>query len=247
MIFTLAAKEARTLYGSPFAWIVLAVLQVILARLFLLRVDDFLRAQPQLALYANAPGVTEAIGSYLFSSAATVLLMATPFFTMRLVAGERRNQTLTFLISAPVSMTEIVLGKFLGLMSFLLTIVLLILAMALSLYAGAPIDLGLIASNLLGLALLAGCYAALGLYLSCLTRHAILAGIGTLGALLALWILHLTATDPGSPLIALSLLKHFESLSAGLIDTFDLAYFVLFIATFLMLAIRRLDGDRLRG
>lgn len=247
MILTLAAKEARAFYGSPFAWTVLAILQVILARLFLLRTDDFLLAQSQLALYANAPGVTEAVGVYLFSLAATVLLTTTPFLTMRLIAGERRDQTMAFLVSAPISMTEIVLGKFLGLMSFLLTVIGLILAMALSLYAGAPLDLKLILCNLLGLVLITGCYAALGLYLSCLTRHAILAGIGTLIALLALWLLHLTASGPDSPLLALSLLSHFENLNAGLIDTFDLAYFLLFIATFLALAIRRLDGERLRG
>lgn len=247
MIFTIASKEAKTLFGSPVAWIALAVLQLVLARLFLVRVDDFLRAQSELALYANAPGVTEAVGAYLFSLAATVLLMATPFFTMRLIADERRNQTLTFLVSAPVSMTEIVLGKFFGLMAFLLLVIGLILAMALSLYAGAPLDLNLILANLLGLVLLTGCYAALGLFLSCLTQHAILAGIGALGALLGLWILHLTASDPDSPLFALSILKRFENLNAGLIDTFDVAYFALFIVTFLTLAIRRLDGERLRG
>ena len=57
----------------------------------------------------------------------------------------------------------------------------------------------------------------------------------------------IAADDGGSIMRTLSLLKHYESFNRGLIDTFDLAYFSLFILTFLVLAIRRLDGERLRG
>jgi ABC-2 type transport system permease protein len=44
----------------------------------------------------------------------------------------------------------------------------------------------------------------------------------------------------------MSILKHFQSLQTGLINTTDLSYFVLFTATFLLLSIRRLDNDRLQ-
>ena len=66
------------------------------------------------------PGATEIVIAPLFSAAAVVLLMATPMLAMRSIAEERRNRTMTLLISAPVSMTQIVLGKFLGLSAFLL-------------------------------------------------------------------------------------------------------------------------------
>ena len=55
------------------------------------------------------------------------------------------------------------------------------------------------------------------------------------------------AGDPSNTMAQLSLMKHFQSFAGGLIDSADIAYFILFIATFLILTIRRLDADRLRG
>ncbi|MBZ0092300.1 MAG: ABC transporter permease subunit [Sulfuricellaceae bacterium] len=247
MILTLAAKELKGLFGTPLAWSVLAVLQAVLAYIFLAQIDSFLAVQPQLEQLANPPGITEYIVAPLFASAAVILLMATPLLSMRLIAEERRNRTLSLLLSAPLSMTEIVLGKFFGLLLFLALIIGLALAMALGLYAGGSIDLGLLAANLLGLLLLASCFAALGLYFSTLTDSPSVAGIASLGASLGLWVINMAAADPDSLLHYFSLLKHFESFNRGLIDSGDGAFFLLFSAVFLVFSIRRLDGERLRG
>ena len=245
MIFTIAAKELKTLFASPLAWIILAVLQCLLAWFFLGQVDAFLAVQPQLAALANPPGVTELIVTPLFGIAAMILLMVVPPLSMRLIAEERRNQTMALLLSAPVSITEIVLGKFLGLMAFLALFIGLTTLMSFSLYGGATLDLGLLAGNILGLVLLAASFAALGLYISSLTAHPIVAAIGTLGAFLGLWVVDISARDPDSLLHYLSLLKHFESFNRGVIATADAAYFTLFTVLFLVLAVRRLDRDRL--
>jgi ABC-2 type transport system permease protein len=183
----------------------------------------------------------------LFGIAALVLLMATPLLSMRLIAGERRDRTLTFLFSAPLSLTEIVLGKFLGLLAFLAAVAALPALMALSLYAGGALDFGLVLANLLGLLLLAAAFAALGLFLSSLTSSPTLAGISSLGAFLGLWVVNMAVTDPNSALHTLSLLKHFESFNRGLVDSADMAYFLVFTATFLAFTVRRLDNQRLGG
>ena len=173
--------------------------------------------------------------------------MATPLLTMRLIAEERRNHTMTLLTSAPISMTDIVLGKFLGLMIFFCGVIFLVMVLSLSLLMGGTLDAGLLLSNAVGLLLICACFAALGLYISSLTAQPAVAAAGTLGVLLGLWVMDIAADDGGSIMRTLSLLKHYESFNRGLIDTFDLAYFSLFIITFLVLAIRRLDGERLRG
>ncbi|MCE5181224.1 MAG: ABC transporter permease [Betaproteobacteria bacterium] len=247
MITTIAAKELRAQFCAPMAWIILAVLELVLAWFFLNQIDAFLAVQTQLASYANPPGVTELIVAPLFGNAAMILLMAVPLLSMRLIAGERRAKTLTLLLGAPVSITEIVLGKFVGLMVFLILFIGLATLMSLSLYAGATLDLGLLASNVIGLVLLAASFAALGLFISSLTAHPIIAGIGSLGAFLGLWIVNLSAHEPDSWLHILSLLKHFESFNRGVIASADVAFFVLFTAAFLVLAVRRLDADRLQG
>src|SRR5688572_2847784 len=123
MIFTIAGKELKTLFASPLAWVVLCVAQIAIGYAFLRRLDDFMQLQPQLASLANPPGATELVAAPVFAIVATLLLFAVPVLAMRLIAEERRNQTMVLLMSAPVSMTEIVLGKFFGLLAFLLAIV----------------------------------------------------------------------------------------------------------------------------
>ena len=247
MIFTIACKELKTLFASSLAWTLLALVQLVLGWVFMGRLDAFLEIQSQLVQIANPPGVTEIIVAPVFAMAAAVLLMATPLLTMRLIAEERRNHTMTLLTSAPISMTDIVLGKFLGLMIFFCGVILLVMVLSLSLLMGGTLDVGLLLSNAVGLLLICACFAALGLYISSLTAQPAVAAAGTLGVLLGLWVMDIAADDGGSIMRTLSLLKHYESFNRGLVDTFDLAYFSLFIITFLVLAIRRLDGERLRG
>lgn len=247
MILVIAAKDLKTLFSSPLAWIILAILNLITAYLFLTQIDGFLAIQAQLSQLANPPGITEIIVTPLFGSTAIILMLVIPILSMRLLSEEKRHRTLTLLISAPVSMTEIVLGKFLGLMAFIAIVIALLALMGLSLYTGGTIDLGLLLSNILGITLLTASFAALGLYISSLTAHPMIAAIGGLGALLGLWIINLAATEPNSVLHVLSLLKHFESFNRGLINTADIAFYALFTATFLVLAIRRLDQERLRS
>ena len=247
MIFTIACKELKTLFASSLAWTLLALVQLVLGWVFMGRFDAFLEIQSQLVQIANPPGVTEIIVAPVFAMAAAVLLMATPLLTMRLIAEERRNHTMTLLTSAPISMTDIVLGKFFGLMIFFCSVILLVMVLSLSLLMGGSLDAGLLLSNAAGLLLICACFAALGLYISSLTDQPAVAAAGTLGALLGLWVMDIAVDDGGSIMRTLSLLKHYESFNRGLIDTFDLAYFSLFILTFLVLAIRRLDGERLRG
>lgn len=247
MIWTIVTKELRTLFASPLAWVVLAFLQIILAWIFLTRVDYFLTIQAQLARVPNAPGLTEIVVVPMSGIASIVLLMSVPLLTMRLVAEERRNQTMAMLMSAPISMTQIVLGKFLATLAFLAIVGGLIALMGLSLLLGGKLDLGLIATNLLGLLLLTGSFAAIGLFVSCLTTHPVVAAIGTLAAFLVLWLANIAASDPDSPLHLLSPLKHFENFMNGSIAVTDLIYFALLTATFLILSIRRLDADRLRA
>ncbi len=241
MILTLAAREIRALFATPLAWIVLAILQAILAWIFLARLDAFLGVQAQLQNVLNPPGVTEWIAAPLYSAASMIFMMIIPLLTMRLVADERRNQTLPLLLSAPISPAQIILGKFLGLMAFLLAGVFLVLLMSLSLLAGGKLDFGLLIANATGLILLAASFSAIGLYISCLTKHPFLAGIGGIGALLALWAVSFSGGS-GSFFLAISPASHFESFNQGLFDTGDIAYFLLCIALFLTLSVWTLEG-----
>lgn len=247
MIRLIAWRELRSLFAMPSSWFVLAVLQFILAWFFLAQLQAFLDIQPQLAQLANPPGVTATIAATLCNTVALLLMMLVPMFTMRLIAEERRNQTLALLMSAPLSSRQIVLGKFLGLWAFL---AMLIAATALMLYTlalGTHLDNGLLLSNLAGLLLLTASYVALGLYVSSLTNQPIIAAIGALAVLVGLWLADIGAAAENSPWHTLSPLNHFQNFNAGLLDSGDAAFFVLFTGFFLLLAMRRVHNNRIYG
>jgi len=242
MIALIARRELRSLFSMPSTWFVFAALQFILAWFFLARLDAFLQIQPQLAQLANPPGATTMVAAPMFSTVALLLMILVPVFTMRLIAEERRNQTLALLLSSPISGRHIVLGKFLGLMVFLALLMAGVPLMLYTLVLGTNIDHGLMLSNLLGLLLLVSSYVALGLYISALTGQPIIAAIGALAVLLGLWIADIGATAEDSPWHLVSPLHHFQNFNSGLLDTSDAAFFVLFTAFFLVLTIKRLNN-----
>ena len=171
MIGAIAYRELRSLFVSPLAWIVLAVVQLVLGWLFVIYVWNFEELKPQLSALPSAPGISVMVVAPLLKTASIVLLLVAPVLTMRLVSGERRDATLALLMSAPLSMAELVLGKFLGIMAFFSFLLLLIALLPLSLLTGAALDLGMVAAGLLGLLLLCSSFAAAGLYMSTLDEQ----------------------------------------------------------------------------
>jgi ABC-2 type transport system permease protein len=256
MIFTIAAKELKGLFSSALAWMVLTAVQLIAGYAFLKRLDDFLQIQPQLVQLASPPGVTEIVVGPLFATTAIMLLFAVPLLGMRSIAEERRNQTMVFLTSAPVSMTQIVLGKFLGLFAFIALVVTLITAMPLTLALSTSLDYGHIASLFAGVLLIAAGFAAVSLYISSLTTQPMGAAFGAFAALLLMVFMGEAAGDglrsrgwhlPAALAQVFSPLKNFEPLGKGVIDSFAITCSLLLIVLFIVLAVRRLDARRLRG
>lgn len=242
----LAKNELYRLFLSPLAWIILALTQLILAYLFLTHIDYFIQIQVKISAIPGAPGVTELIAIPLLNNAATILLLISPLITMRLIAEERRNESLPLLLSAPLSIYEIVLGKYLGTFCFMLILLALISLMPLSLSIGANLDFGLLAAGLLGLTLLLASFTAIGLFLSSLTKQPTIAAMTTFATLFLLWIIDWAGQTASSNLFSwLSLLRHYQSLLQGDVNSSDIAYYLILIVTFLVLTIRQLDSQRL--
>jgi ABC-2 type transport system permease protein len=248
MIWVIARRELGAMFLSPVAWISLAVVQTILGYMFLTNLDSFFMLQPQLLQLANTPGVTDIVITPLMQVAAIILLMVMPLMTARSIAEEKRNRTLSLLISSPLGMSEIVLGKYLGLFLFNTILVSLLMLMPLSLYLGTSPDGGKLLSIYLGMLLLLGAFSAIGLYLSSLTENQTIAAIASFGVLLMLWIIDWigASLDNGQSVLAyLSLLQHHQSMLEGIFKTSDIAYYLLLITGFLGLTIRQLDRERL--
>lgn len=250
-MLVIAGRELRGLFLSPLAWTVLAVVQAILAYVFLIQIENFLQWQPRLPSIPNAPGMTALVVAPLFKTAGSLLMVIAPLLTMRLISEEIRSGTFTLLLSAPRSISEIVLGKFIAILSFFGIAVLLVLIMPLLLLLGGSLDMGLLAACVLALVLLLASFSAAGLYMSSLTPQPIVAAVSTFGLLFLLWILDWAGTAGDARASALfsylSISNHANALLRGVFDTRDIAYFLLFIGSFLALTVKRLDSLRLQG
>ncbi len=248
MIISIARKELKSMFASPMGWVILALLMFAFGTYYLNGVNNYFEVMSGAIRPAERVGVTQFVGQGVYGLASFIMLFAVPLLSMRLISEERRNQTLPFLFSAPLSIIEIVVGKFVGLVTFLSILILYIAVMLSTLNLWSDIDFGYIVANSIGLFLLLASFSALGLYFSSLTSQPVVAAIFSFIALFVLMILdRFFAGDPSSIMAQLSFMKHFQSFSGGLIDTADIVYFLLFILTFLILTIRRLDADRLRG
>ena len=250
MIVTVALHELRRLMLSPLAWVILALIQFITALQFLDSVEDFMLNQPRLLAMDNPPGVSDWVVAPLFADVAFITLMVIPIISMRSLSAERREKTLSLLMSSPISMTEIVLGKYLGMMLFLAIMVGMISLMPQALWFGTELDTGKLLAGSLGLFLMLSAFAAAGLFISSLTQSPAVAAVGSFFLLFGLWLMFWISSG-GDQLKGvveyISLLHHFVPLLQGSINSADVVYFLLFATLFLVLTIRRLDTQRLQG
>jgi ABC-2 type transport system permease protein len=237
MIFTIAWRELRNLFISPLAWSILALVQLVQGLIFYRLLQSY---QHQPSTDTTLGGATYHVAALSLGSASYAALLIVPLLTMFLVSGERRQKSLPLLMSAPLSATEIVLGKYLGVLCFIGIMAVLLLLMPLSLAGNTTLDYGLLAASILGLLMLLASYAALGLLMSCLATTPALAALGSITMLLLLWLLEMLAATGipwlDSTLAYLSIFQHLEPMLRGQVDTADLAYFIIFITGCIMLS-----------
>ncbi len=249
MILSIALRELRSLFMSPVAWIILAILQALLAWKFLAYIDLFFSLQPQLIKIQNAPGVTDLVVAPLFDFSKVLLLIICPLITMRLISEEKQNGSLQLLLSSPISMTEIILGKYLAAVLFFSISILMISLMPLSLSFSTSLDYGKFLSGVLGLFLNVVAFLALGLYMSTLTRQPTIAAASTFGLLIMFWIINIAGNTDGTGenfFNYISMTQHSTQMLRGIVYGSDLAYFILFSLGFIILSIRQLDAQRLQ-
>lgn len=243
-VLSIARHEARRIFVSPLAWSVLAVIQFILGMVFWLTLMQMASTPGMLN---DTAGVADYIGGSVYGFSSVLLLLVIPLLTMRSFAEDKKSGSLTLLTSAPVSLIEVVLGKYLGLCVFFFAVLLLLAAMPLSLSLGTTLDYGRIAAGLLGMWLMMMAFGAAGLFMSTLTKEPVIAAVGGFGLLLVVWLMEALAYGGGmfaDVFRHLSLIGHFEKLRRGVFATDDLAYYLLFTALFLWLAVQRLDLER---
>ena len=129
----------------------------------------------------------EASLRYMLHNAAVTMLLIAPALTMRLVAEERRSGTIELLMTAPVTDTQVVIGKYLGSLVFFLSMLVLSLQYPIILMRLGSPEMGPMFTGFLGMFLLGAAFLAIGLVASSLTKNQIVAAIGAFAVMLLLW------------------------------------------------------------
>lgn len=248
MILVIARKELRSLFATPMGWLVLAIFQAVVGTYYSLSFNQYFEMMQSAQWQLQRIGLTQFMTEGVFGVAAVLLLFVVPLVSMKLVSEERKNQTMALLLSAPLSMTELILGKLLGIVSYLSLLILSMMVMISMLLPWAEIDLPYLLTNALGLWLLMAACSALGLFVSCLTATPILAAFCSL-SLLSVWLLlDKFFSDSNQALFHdFSLMQHYRQFAQGMLNSYDILFFTLFTLFFVVLAVRRLHADRLYG
>jgi len=251
-IWTIARRDFRAYFTSPVAYIVIALILLISGFMFQNILAGFVQQQMMAKQFhmAKPTPLTDGIILPLFGSINTVFLFLFPMITMRLVAEERRNETLPLIFTAPIRLIDFILGKFLSSVMFVGVILALTLVYPGLLAFYGNLEIGPIVGTYVGTLLMISCYLAMGLLFSSMTDNQLVAGALTFGASLMLWIINWAAqsadSTTGAILNYVSLVNHYSSFSQGLISSSDVIFYLSFISVGLFLTHRVLDSLRWR-
>ena len=231
----IAWKEAKTYFASPMAYIIIAVYAGLAAYYFVTSISGVL------------PEAT--VRGFLIPSTLIFALLS-PIITMRMLAEEQKLGTLELLMTAPIRDYEIVLGKFIAAMATLISILIpTIYLVLLLIWFGTP-DIGPILSAYLGIILFGMAALSVGLFASSLSANQIVAASLAVGILLMLSVIDLASNYVGGIFVELvlqiSITRHFEDFSRGVVDTHDLVFYIIFTAFLLFLTVRSLESRRWR-
>ncbi|MBI1368205.1 MAG: ABC transporter permease subunit [Planctomycetes bacterium] len=235
----IARRELSSFFFSPIAYVVMAVFALLSGLFFL--------AAPNGSFAPGEPAQMR----HAFFWLVWVLIAIVPAISMRLVSEELRMGTIEPLMTSPISDVEVILGKWLGGLSFF--VVLLVptfVFVALLAIWGKP-DYGPIFTGYLGMLLVGGLYMAIGTLASVLTRNQIIAFLLTVFLILLLTVV--TYFVPSylpvrfaEAVLYVNVNEQYGAFSKGLIDTSNFVFFLSGIALFLVLAVKALESRKWR-
>lgn len=235
-------REIKSFFGSPIGYLVIAIF-LILNGLFLWIFDG----------EYNILNSGFADLSPFFTISPWILIFLIPAVTMRSFSDEMKQGTLELLLTKPLSIWQIVNGKFFG---AVLLIVIAIIPTFIYVYVisslGMPegnIDMGSTIGSYFGLLFLISGYSAIGIFTSTLSDNQIVAFL--LAVFLCFFFYfgfdgiatYLPSIE--NFISNLGMNSHFKSMSLGVIDTRDLMYFVSITILFLSLTVFKLKSLKL--
>ena len=246
-VWAIATRELKSLLGSPVGWCVLGGFWLIAGVMWSLSVFGYAATVANQVYDPYAVQQLTFMGSLVgpwLGNLAVVLVLVAPVVSMRSLAEERRSGTLELLKTSPVRASELVVGKYLGVLAF----------MGLLLFGTLHAPVGLLmlaepawqplAGGYVSLCMLSALLAAIGLFCSSMTESQLLAASMTFAVGLTAYLVGLF--DPvhvDSWHVQMSIYTHIESGFRGAIRYSDAVYFLALTMTFLVASWQRMEND----
>lgn len=262
-VFTIFWKEFKSYFISPVGYVVLTGFTALSGFLFyqimgvFIRITSLMRGYMVKGQVVREWTLVEDVMEPLYKDLGMFLIIMVPAVTMRLFAEEKKLRTEELLLTSPVRMGSVVLGKYLAALALLFLMlvpagVYLIIILAF----GTETDVGPLISGYGGLFFIAFSLAAIGVFASTLTENQIIAffvcvvlslfffSVGLAGNSVQTITLFDQKINFGELLRQLSLMYHYGNFVKGMINTIDIYYFTALIVFFLFLS--RFSAERAR-
>lgn len=187
--------------------------------------------------------------SGVFGNMFMILVFLIPVLTMKLLSEEKKQKTDQCLFTAPVSLTGIVMGKFLAAFTVFGISLMFILLYAVVMSVFSPVTWAAVFGNLIGLLLLGGTFIAAGLFVSSLTESQVVAAIGGFILIMGMYLIELLAQTISNQtvqniIMKLSFYSKYTEFSSGIFSFPDAFYFLSAAAVFIFLTIKMLEKKR---
>ena len=226
-------KELRSYFCSPLGYVFIAVFALVTALFFF--------------IYNLVQGIGDI--SYVFSHIMLLLVLIIPVLTMRSFAEEKNKKTDQLLLTCPISVGEIVIGKTLA------AYVVFALALALTLIYPLIISFytetawATVMCNYLGFFLMGAAFISVGIFISSLTENLLISAVASFGALFALYLMDWVSGSVQNPVIAavanaISVTARYTDFSMGIINISHVIYYLSFIAIFAVLTVTNIEKRR---
>lgn len=252
-IWSLMKKEIRAYFSSPIAYVVIAGFLLLVGYFFYSLVWWFNSQAMQMAqnpYYAQQININEMVFSPLFHNMSIILILVAPLLTMRLLAEEKKNGTDELLYTSPLSVGQIILGKYFAALVMLAAMLGLTALLSIFAFAFGNPEVAPWLTGYLGLFLMGATFIAIGLFFSSLTENQIVAAFLTFVTLLLFLVLNWAASSGSgtwqSVLGYLSFSQHFDDMTRGILDTKDVVYYLSFSFFGLFLAHSVIQSRRWR-
>ncbi len=255
-IWAFLLKEMQLYFQSATAYVVATAFLVLSGFFFYTQLTDFAQMLSYYQYYQQNPmvlqqlNVNDFVVGPLFNNINVILLLVIPLITMRSFAEEKKLGTEELILTSPVSVNQVVIGKFLAAMAFYICLLALTSHFPLILYKMSTPDTGKVLSGYLGLLLIGGTFISFGLFTSSLTSNQVVAAIFSFAVLLLFWIVGWLAESVQAPfgdiLAYVSVTEHFNSFLEGVIRLEDVVFYLTFIFFSLFLTARAVESTRWR-